>query len=92
MTVINMIFNFVMILQGCPQHVDEADVRSITAEQKAALLLELKQLADSQPEKFPVPLLNIFTDILKLAQNPHWNKIEFHIYYGFPHTRIFTEL
>jgi len=73
-------------------HIDEADVQSITTEQKAALLLELKQLADSQPEKFPVPLLNVFTDILKLAQNPHWNKIEFHIYYGFPHTRILTEL
>ena len=73
-------------------HIDEADVQSITAEQKVALLAELTQLADSQPEKFPVPLLNVCTDILKLTQNPHWNKFEFHIYYGFPHTRIFTEL
>ena len=73
-------------------HIDEADVQDITVEQKTALLVELTRLADSQPEKFPVPLLNVFTDILKLTQNPHWNKFEFHIYYGFPHTRIFTEL
>ena len=73
-------------------HIDEADVQDITVEQKAALLVELTRLADSQPEKFPVPLLNVFTDILKLTQNPHWNKFEFHIYYGFPHTSIFTGL
>ena len=73
-------------------HIDEADVQDITEEQKAALLVELTRLADSQPEKFPVPLLNVFTDILKLTQNPHWNKFEFHIYYGFPHTSIFTGL
>ena len=73
-------------------HIDEADVQDITVEQKTALLVELTRLADSQPEKFPVPLLNVFTDILKLTQNPHWNKFEFHIYYGFPHTSIFTGL